>query len=140
MSEQYRNFMGYLWYQKEDNVYTIGLNDDALDDFESVESLDLPREGEEIEEDVVCGAVETDEGPLDIYSPVSGTVIEVNSSVTEDPSLILDDPYDAWLLKIEVTDEDEDDEDEDEDEDVEDEDEDDYDDEDEDDEDEDDEE
>lgn len=131
MSEQYRNFMGYLWYQKEDNVYTIGLNDDALDDFESVESLDLPREGEEIEEDVVCGAVETDEGPLDIYSPVSGTVIEVNSSVTEDPSLILDDPYDAWLLKIEVTDEDEDDEDEDED---------DYDDEDEDDEDEDDEE
>lgn len=121
MSEQYRNFMGYLWYQKEDNIYTIGLNEDALEDFDEVQSLDLPREGEEIEEDVVCGALETDEGPLDIYSPVSGTVIEVNSSVVEDPSLIMDDPYDAWLIKLEVTDEadedDEDDEDEDEDED-----------------------
>ena len=93
--------MGYLWVQKEDNVYTIGINEDGLEDFETIESVDLPRENEEIEADVVCGALETDEGPLDLYSPVSGKVIELNPAVIEDPSIITEDPYDAWLLKVE---------------------------------------
>ncbi len=100
-NESYRNFMGYLWVQKEDNVYTIGINEDGLEDFETIESVDLPRENEEIEADVVCGALETDEGPLDLYSPVSGKVIELNPAVIEDPSIITEDPYDAWLLKVE---------------------------------------
>lgn len=117
-SDEYRNFMGYLWFQKEDNVYTIGVNEDGVDEIENINSLDLPREGEAIEAEVVCGSIETDDGPMDLYSPVSGTVVEVNSAVAEDPSQIQDDPYDSWLLKIESKDdyegdEDEDDEDED---------------------------
>src|SRR5688572_11701119 len=104
MSEQYRNFMGYLWVQKEDNVYTIGINEDGLEDFDKIESMELPRDGEAIEADVVCGTLETDQGTVDIYSPVSGTVIEVNASVVEEPSLIQDDPYDSWLVKIESED------------------------------------
>ena len=120
MAEQYRTFMDYLWVQKEDNVYTIGLTEDALDEIESISSVDLPPESEVVESEVVLGSVETDNGPLDLYSPVSGTVVEINSTVVEDPSLIQDDPYDAWLLKIEsddelADDEEEDDEDEDED-------------------------
>lgn len=115
MAEQYRNFMDYLWVQKEDNVYTIGLNEDALDDIESIKSVDLPPEGEAIESEVVLGQIETDQGQIDIFSPVSGSVTEVNTTVVEDPSLIQDDPYDAWLLKIEsdedFSDDDEDDED-----------------------------
>lgn len=119
MSEQIRNFMGYLWFQKEDNVYTIGINEEALEDFSTVESLDLPRENELVEADVVCGALETDEGPLDLYAPVDGKVIEINTAVVEDPSLIQEDPYDSWLIKIESDDEfdGEDDEDEDDDDD-----------------------
>jgi glycine cleavage system H protein len=123
MSEQIRNFMGYLWFQKEDNVYTIGVTEEALEDFSKIESVDLPAENESVEADVVCGTLETDEGPLDIYSPVSGKVIEVNSSIADDPSVIQEDPYDGWLLKIESEDEydeDEDDDDDDEDDDEED--------------------
>jgi len=122
MSEQYRNFMGYLWVQKEDNVYTIGVNEEGLEEISEIESIDLPQENEEIEADVVIGSIETDDGPLDLYSPVSGKIIEVNSAVTEDPEVIQEDPYDAWLVKIESeeemedSDEDEDDHDEDEDE------------------------
>lgn len=122
MSEQYRNFMGYLWVQKEDNVYTIGINEDGLEEITEIESVDLPQENEEIEADVVIGSIETDDGPLDLYSPVSGKVIEVNSAVVEDPEEIQEDPYDAWLVKIESeeemedSDEDEDEYDEDEDE------------------------
>ncbi len=129
MAEQYRNFMGSFWFQKEDNIDTVGLNEDALETFEKIESLDLPSENELVENEVVCGSLETDEGPIDIYAPVSGNVIEINSTVIEDPTLIQDDPYDAWLFKIESDEdyvepdeEDEDDEDdEDEDEDLDDE-------------------
>ena len=102
MSENARSYMGHLWIQREDNVYTISLNEDAIDDFENIESVDLPRENEEIEEDIVCGTIETDNGPLDIFSPVTGVVIEVNSAVIEDPSLIQEDPQgDGWLIKVE---------------------------------------
>lgn len=121
MAEQYRNYMGNFWFQKEDNVYTIGLNEDALEDFNEIESLELPTQGEVVENDVSCGTIETDAGSVDLYAPVKGTILEVNSVILEDPSLIQDDPYDGWLLKIEseeeFVDEDEDDEDEDEDED-----------------------
>lgn len=123
-SEQYRNFMGYLWFQKEDNVYTIGINEDGLDEIEKINSIDLPPEGESVQADVVLGTVETDDGQLDIYSPVSGNIIEVNNAVIEDPELVQEDPYDGWLVKIESDedaedpddDEDEDDDDDDEDE------------------------
>lgn len=117
MAEQYRNYMGYLWFQKEDNVYTVGLNEDALEDFDSIESLEMPTENEVVENDVSCGTIETDTGTLDLYPPVKGTVTEINSAVVEDPSLIQDDPYDGWLFKIEsdeeFSDEDEEDDDED---------------------------
>lgn len=122
-SDQYRNFMGYLWFQKEDNVYTIGINEDGLEDIEKINSIELPPEGESVQADVVLGSVETDDGQLDIYSPVSGNIIELNTAVVEDPELIQEDPYDGWLIKIESDEdvEDLDDEDEDEDDDDEDE-------------------
>lgn len=121
-----RNFMGYLWVQQTDGVITIGINEDGLADFEEIQSVELPAEGESVEADVVLGTVETDDGPLDIYSPVSGTVLEINSQVIDEPALIQEDPYEeGWLIKIEAEgdlDEDEDDEDDDDDEDEEDED------------------
>ena len=112
-----RNFMGYLWVHEEDGIYTIGLNEEALTDFEEITSIELPPENEEVESDVVLGTIETDDGPLDIYSPVSGTVVEVNQQVIDDPSIIQEDPMEeGWLIRIEA-DEETDDEDEDEDDD-----------------------
>src|SRR6476469_3681207 len=101
MAEQYKNFMGGFWFQKEDNIYTVGLNEDALETFEKIETIELPADNESVEAEMVCGSLETDEGPIDIYSPVAGTVVEINSTVIEDPTLIQDDPYDAWLFKVE---------------------------------------
>lgn len=116
-ADDVRNFMGYLWIRQEDGIITIGINEDGLEDFEEISSVDLPAEQEKIDEDVVIGVLETDDGPLDIYSPVSGTVIEINSQVVEDPSIIMEDPYEeGWLIRIEADEEvDEDDEDEDDD-------------------------
>lgn len=120
-----RSFMGYMWIQEEDGVVTIGINEEGLQDFDEISSVELPPEGEKIESDVVLGTIETDDGPLDIYSPVAGTVLEVNQSVIDEPSLIQEDPYEeGWLIKIEADgdldeDEDEDDDDDDDDEDEE---------------------
>ncbi len=121
-----RNFMGYLWVQEEDGVITIGINEEGLQDFEEISSVELPSEQERIEADVVIGTIETDDGPLDIYSPVSGTVVEINQQVIDDPSLIQEDPFEeGWLVRIEAEeelDEDEDEDDDDDDDEVEDED------------------
>ena len=115
-----KNFMGYMWFQQDDGIVTVGINEDGLEDFEEITSIELPPENEKVESDVVLGTIETDDGPLDIYSPVDGTVIEVNTQVLENPSIIQEDPYEeGWLLRIEATediDEEDDFEDEDEDE------------------------
>lgn len=114
MSEDTINFMGYMWIQKEDGVITIGINEEGLQDFDEITSIELPPENEKVEADTVIGTIETDDGPLDIYSPVNGTILEINPQVLESPSLIQEDPYEeGWLLRIETTEDldDEDDED-----------------------------
>ncbi len=117
MSENVKNFMHYLWYSEQDGVITIGINEDGLEDITEINSIDLPQEQDEIDADSPIGTLDSDDGQLDIFSPVKGTVIEVNSQVLENPEIILEDSYEeGWLLRIETTeeieDEDLDDEDE----------------------------
>ena len=116
MAGEIKNFNHHMWYTEEDGIITIGINDEGLADITEITSVDLPPEHEKVEEDVAIGTIETDDGPLDIYSPVAGTVVEVNGNVLEDPALIQEDPFEeGWLLRIEASEEiDEDDEDEDE--------------------------
>lgn len=130
MSADIKNYMGHLWYNNIDGVITVGLNEEALEDFDEIISFDLPKENENVIEDEVCGSIETSDGPLDIYAPFSGTILEVNSTVVEDPAVLMEDPYEeGWLIKISAEEkdinddddyDDEDDEDEEEDEDDED--------------------
>ncbi len=123
MSEDVKNFKHHMWYQEADGIITIGINEEGLADITEITSVDLPPEQEKVEEDVAIGTIETDDGPLDIFSPVEGTVIEVNAQVLEDPGIIQEDPYEeGWLLRIEASEEIVDDEDADEEEDDEDED------------------
>jgi glycine cleavage system H protein len=129
VSENVKNFMHYLWYSEQDGVITIGINEEGLEDITEINSIDLPQEQDEIDADSPIGTLDSDDGQLDIFSPVKGTVIEVNSQVLENPEIILEDSYEeGWLLRIETTEElededpdDEDDEDEEDDEDLEDE-------------------
>jgi len=106
-----------MWYREEGGIVTIGINEEGLSEITEITSIDLPPEQEKVEEDVAIGVIETDDGPLNIYSPVEGTVIEVNTSVIDEPSIVQEDPYEeGWLLRIEaaeVVDEDDEDEDED---------------------------
>lgn len=98
-----QTYMGYMWLQVDGEHVTVGLTEEGLDEFESVLAVDLPSEDDEVMADEVCGSIETEDGPLDLYFPVDGKVIEVNSPVLENPSVIKDDPGgDGWLFKVEI--------------------------------------
>lgn len=97
-------YMGYEWIQaEEDGIISIGINEAGLDEFSEILSIGLPEEGEFVSPDGICGELETDQGPLNLYSPLKGRVVELNDAVIENPSLILEDCYgDGWLFKIEA--------------------------------------
>jgi len=113
MSDKVKNFNHYLWYTENEGIITIGINDDGLEDISEINTIDLPPEQEKVDTDLAFGSLETDDGTLDLFSPVEGTIIEVNSQVQDDPSLIMEDPYEeGWLVRIEASGEiEEDDED-----------------------------
>ncbi|MCB0391364.1 MAG: glycine cleavage system protein H [Bdellovibrionales bacterium] len=96
-------YMDYLWVAAEDNIVTVGINEEGLEGFDEVETANLPDENTEVATDEVCGDLETDQGPFNLYSPVDGIVIEVNEAVVQNPKIIIDDPLgDGWLYRIEA--------------------------------------
>lgn len=103
MSDNVKNFNHHLWYTESEGIITIGINDDGLADITEINSVDLPPEQEKVDADLAFGSIETDDGTLDLFSPIEGTIIEVNSQVLDDPSIIMEDPYEeGWLVRIEA--------------------------------------
>lgn len=103
MSDHVKNFNHHLWYTESEGIITIGINDEGLADITEINSVDLPPEQEKVDSDLAFGSIETDDGTLDLFSPIEGTIIEVNSQVLEDPSIIMEDPYEeGWLVRIEA--------------------------------------
>lgn len=104
MSEQ-MTYMGYEWISVEDGVVTVGLTEDAVSDLSEEVTLNLPDQDDVVSAGKICGDIESDNGHLNIYCPVSGSVIEVNEAVLENPDLLQDDPTDeGWLFKVEADD------------------------------------
>ena len=101
-SEEFQTYMGYQWLQVEDQTLTIGVNEEGLSEISEITAVHLPAENEDVAADEICAEVETDEGPLNIYCPVDGKVVEINATVVENPSLIMEDPFgDGWLVRVE---------------------------------------
>ena len=105
MKDEFIPFLAYEWLQVEDGSVTIGVSEEGLEELTEVSAINLPAEGEEVNPDEVCGEVETESGPLNLYSPVEGKVVEINAAVVENPQLLFEDPYgDGWLFRVEATD------------------------------------
>jgi glycine cleavage system H protein len=104
-NEEFLPFMGYQWLQIEDETVTIGISEEGLSELTEITAINLPSENEEVNPDEICAEIETDEGPLNIYSPIEGRVVEINSAVIENPKLIFEDSYgDGWLFRVEAAD------------------------------------
>lgn len=94
-----------LWVRLEDdNQATIGLTDEALEDFEEVTKIRLPAEGDEFSKDEAFGRLSVGSGTgLRLLSPLSGEVMAVNDDIIDAPEAILEDPYEeGWLIRLEL--------------------------------------
>jgi|SRR4051794_34142095 glycine cleavage system H protein len=82
-------------------VATIGITRFAVDQLGDVTQVELPKEGETVNQAEVFGSVESVKAVSDLFAPVSGKVLKVNSPLGDSPEYVNEDPYDeGWMIQI----------------------------------------
>lgn len=96
------------WVKVDGDTGTIGISDHAQEELGDIVFVELPEEGEELSQGDAIGTIEAVKTVSDIYTPVSGEVIESNESLEEEAEKINQDPYgEGWIAKIKMSDKDE---------------------------------
>ncbi|MDE6714863.1 MAG: glycine cleavage system protein GcvH [Muribaculaceae bacterium] len=92
-------------YVKVDgNIGYIGITDYAQHQLGNVVYVDMPEEGDEVTAGEEFGAIESVKAASDLFSPVSGTVVEVNTQLEDEPGLVNKDAMNNWIAKVELSD------------------------------------
>jgi glycine cleavage system H protein len=107
MALEYPDDLRYLdsheYARLDGEIATVGLSAFAVDELGDIVFVELPEEGDALELKGAIGAVESVKAASDVYSPVAGTVIEVNEALVDNPEMLNEDPYgEAWLIKVRV--------------------------------------
>ncbi len=98
----YRFTATHEWVRADGSNATVGISDHAQAQLGDVIFLELPAVGTEVKAGAKFGAIELVKAASDLYSPVSGTVAEVNSALNDRPELVNSDPYgEGWMLRLE---------------------------------------
>ncbi|MEE0235464.1 MAG: glycine cleavage system protein GcvH [Bacteroidales bacterium] len=92
------------WVKVEGNVAIIGITDFAQHAMGDLSYVDMPEVDDELEKGEEFGAVESVKAASDLYSPVSGTVIEINEELEDAPELLNQDAFANWIVKVEMSD------------------------------------
>ena len=92
------------WVKVEGDIAVIGISDYAQHSMGELSYVDMPSVDDEIVAGEEFGAVESVKAASDLISPVSGTVIEVNEVLEDEPELLNEDPYANWIIKVQMTD------------------------------------
>lgn len=89
------------WIKKEDELFTIGITDHAQTMLGDLVYVELPEIETNLDMGQECAVVESVKAAADIYCPIHGEVIEINSAVIENPQLVNEDPYGkGWLIRV----------------------------------------
>lgn len=89
------------WVRVDDDILTVGITDHAQCMLGDLVYIELPEPETTVETGQECAVVESVKAAADIYSPVSGEVIEINEAVLDNPQLINEDPYgNGWLFRV----------------------------------------
>ena len=89
----------------DDGVALVGITHFAQDELGDVVFVELPDVGDEVVQFEKMGEIESVKAVSDLYSPISGAVVERNDALTDAPELVNDSPYeDGWMLRVEVSD------------------------------------
>jgi glycine cleavage system H protein len=91
------------WLKVEGKKAYVGISDHAQHALGSVVFIELPKVGSSIKKGDTFGAVESVKAASDLYMPVTGKILEVNSKLEVTPELLNDDPYGSWIIKIELS-------------------------------------
>lgn len=112
MNLEYPEDLKYLdsheYVRLDGEIATIGISAFAIDQLGDIVFLELPEVGDALEKGESFGSIESVKAVEDMYPPISGTVVEINSEIVDSPESIAEDPYgEGWLLKIRINDSDE---------------------------------
>ncbi|MCI5783150.1 MAG: glycine cleavage system protein GcvH [Bacteroidales bacterium] len=103
MAIYYSNTHEYV--KVEGNVGFIGISDYAQRALGNVVYVDMPEVDDEIEAGEDFGAIESVKAASDLIAPVSGTVVEINEALVDNPRLVNEDAMANWIIKVELSDE-----------------------------------
>ena len=93
------------WTKLESDVATIGITKHATEMLGDIVFAELPEKGSNVEKDGTAGVVESTKAASDVYTPVSGEVVDTNQEIVDDPSKINQDPENsAWFFKLKIKD------------------------------------
>jgi glycine cleavage system H protein len=93
------------WVRVEGDQATVGVTDFAANQLGDVVFVDLPAVGRSVDQFATFGVVESVKAVSDMFAPIGGEVVEVNSELTANPELVNSDPFGAgWMIKLRVAD------------------------------------
>lgn len=103
--ENLRYAASHEWVRLEGDVAIVGVSDHAQQELTDVVFVELPEVGRNVSAGEACAVVESVKTASDIYSPMSGEILEVNEALASDPSLVNQSPYeDGWFFKLRLSD------------------------------------
>ena len=92
------------WVKVEGNIAVIGVSDFAQKEMGDITYVDMPEVDDEVTAGEEFGALESVKASSELISPVSGTVVEVNSDLEDTPEKVNEDAYGAWIIKVKMSD------------------------------------
>jgi glycine cleavage system H protein len=92
------------WLRVEGNVGVVGITDFAQHELGEIVYIEMPAVGDTFKAHAQFGTVESVKAASDLFIPVSGKVLEINHDVEDAPDTINTTPYDAWMIKVEISD------------------------------------
>ena len=89
---------------EEDNLVRVGITDFAQQQLGDLVYLELPELGRKVKAQEQCAVVESVKTASDLFSPVSGEIVDTNQALTDEPELVNDDPYGTWIFCVKADD------------------------------------
>ena len=92
------------WARVEGKLATIGVTQFAVDQLGDVTQVELPREGESLKQGEAFGTVESVKAVSDLFAPLTGKVVKINTPLQDSPEYVSEDPYDGgWMIQVELS-------------------------------------
>jgi glycine cleavage system H protein len=95
----------HIWVRVEGEKAVVGITDYAQNELGKITSIELPEVGDEIQQEDSFGSIEARKTVADLYAPLTGTVLELNEELLDNPVLLNEDPYDSgWIIVVSLDD------------------------------------